>query len=191
MARRDDLPVLKFSDAEAFGTWLATHHKSSPGLWLMIPKKGRGVSGPSYTEALDEALRFGWIDSHKEKHDEDFFLQRFTPRTSRSRWSKVNREKIEALEKAGRMEPAGELEVQRAKEDGRWEAAYDSMSTATVPADLERALKATPKTLSFFEGLSASQRYRVLYSVQEAKRPETRVRRIEKFVGMCARGESP
>lgn len=188
MSRSDDLPVLAFPSAEAFSAWLREHHTSAPGLWLKIPKKKSGIPGPTYAQALDEALRFGWIDSQKNGLDDDFYVQRFSPRAARSRWSKINRDKIAALVAAGRMEAAGMAEVERAKLDGRWDAAYDSPSNARVPADLQAALEAKPKALRFFDALSASNRYAILHQVQEAKRQETRERRIAKFVDMCARG---
>lgn len=187
---KDELPIRGFASAKAFGTWLAKQHTKSPGIWLKIPKRGSGEPGPTYAEALDEALRFGWIDSQKATLDDAFFLQRFTPRGPRSKWSKINRDKIAALIEAGRMEPAGLAAVEAAKQDGRWDAAYDSHRTATVPPDLQLALDADPKAKVFFAGLSSQNRYAILYRIQEAKRADTRAKRIEKFVAMCARGET-
>jgi len=184
-----ELPTLAFADADAFGTWLAEHHASAPGLWLKIPKKASGISGPTYSEALDEALRFGWIDSQKNKLDDDFYLQRFTPRTRRGRWSKINTRKVTALIESGRMEPAGMAEVERAKQDGRWDAAYDPPSTTTMPPDLQAALDADPKARSFFDTLSASSRFVIIRSVESAKQAATRERRIAKYVAMCRNGE--
>ena len=186
-----ELPTLVFDDAEAFGAWLAEHHTSAPGLWLKIPKKASGISGPTYSEALDEALRFGWIDSQKNKFDDDFYLQRFTPRTRRGRWSKINTRKVTALIESGRMEPAGMAEVERAKQDGRWDAAYDPPSTTTMPPDLHAALDADPKARSFFETLSASSRFVIIRHVDSAKQSATRERRIAKYVAMCRNGETP
>ncbi len=187
----DGLPILGFFDAGAFGRWLATHHAESAGLWLKIPKKESGTGGPSYAEALDEALRFGWIDGQKAALDASFYLQRFTPRRARSKWSKINRSKAEALIAAGRMEPAGQAQVDAARADGRWEAAYDSHRTAEIPADLAAALDAAPgNARAFFDGLSSANRYAILYRVQTAKRPETRARRIATCVEMCVRGET-
>jgi uncharacterized protein YdeI (YjbR/CyaY-like superfamily) len=186
----DQLPVRGFASAKALGAWLAKQHAKSPGIWLKIPKRGSGEPGPTYAEALDEALRFGWIDSQKATFDDAFFLQRFTPRGPKSKWSKINRDKAEALIAAGRMEPAGLAAIAAAKRDGRWDAAYDSHRTATVPPDLQRALEANPAALAFFEGLSSQNRYSILYRIQDAKRADTRARRIEKFVAMCARGET-
>jgi uncharacterized protein YdeI (YjbR/CyaY-like superfamily) len=190
MAPRDKLPVLEFRSAQAFGSWLEEHHATAAGLWLKIPKKGNGIPGPTYAEALDEALRFGWIDSQKARLDDDFYMQRFTPRTARSRWSKINRKKVEALVAAGRMAPAGLAAVAKAKQDGRWDGADDSPRTARVPHDLQAALEANPEALRFFEGLTSSNRYAILSRVHEAKRLPTRERRIAKYVAMCARGET-
>lgn len=186
----DDLPIRSFPSATAFGRWLAREHGKSPGMWLKIPKKDRGKAGPTYREALEEALRFGWIDSQKAKLDDDFYLQRFTPRGPQSRWSKINRKNVEALIAAGRMMPAGMKEVDAAKRDGRWKKAYASQSSAKVPADLKAALDANPKARAFFAELNAQNRFSILYRIQDAKRPETRARRIAKFVEMCARGET-
>jgi uncharacterized protein YdeI (YjbR/CyaY-like superfamily) len=186
-----ELPTLHFNDADAFGAWLAEHHASAPGLWLKIPKKASGIAGATYSEALDEALRFGWIDSQKNKLDDDFYLQRFTPRTRRSRWSKVNTKKVGALIDSGRMEPAGMAEVERAKQDGRWDAAYDPPSTTTMPADLQAALDADPAARTFFESLSSSSRFVIIRSVESAKQVATRERRIAKYVTMCRDGEKP
>lgn len=187
---KDQLPIRGFASAQAFGAWLAKQHTKSPGIWLQIPKRGSGKSGPTYAEALDEALRFGWIDSQRATFDDSCFLQRFTPRGAKSKWSKINREKIAVLIAAGRMEPAGLAVVEAAKQDGRWDAAYDSHRTATVPPDLQLALDANPVAKAFFAGLSSQNRYSILYRLQDAKRADTRARRIEKFVGMCARGET-
>lgn len=187
---KDQLPIRGFPSAKAFGSWLAKQHAKSPGIWLMIPKRGSGKPGPTYAEALDEALRFGWIDSQRATFDDSCFLQRFTPRGPKSRWSKINRDKIAALILAGRMQPAGLAAVEAAKQDGRWDAAYDSHRTATVPPDLQLALDANPEAKAFFAGLSSQNRYSILYRIQEAKRADTRARRIVTFVAMCARGET-
>jgi uncharacterized protein YdeI (YjbR/CyaY-like superfamily) len=158
-------------------------------VWLACVKKDAGVPGVTYAEALDVALCHGWIDGQKRKGDERHFLQRFTRRGPRSRWSKINRTRAEALIADGAMLPAGLAEVERARADGRWEAAYDSHRTATVPPDLEAALAAEPAAAAFFAQLDSANRYAVLYRVQEAKRPETRARRIAKYVAMLAAGE--
>jgi uncharacterized protein YdeI (YjbR/CyaY-like superfamily) len=183
-------PVMGFGSAAAWRDWLAREHAASAGLWLKIPKKGCAEPGVGYAEALDEALCHGWIDGQKRPLDEDHWLQGFSPRTPRSKWSKINCGKAEALIAAGRMRPGGLSEVERAKADGRWDAAYDAQSTATVPEDLQRALDSNPAAAEFFAQLDRTNRYAVLYRVQEPKRPETRAKRIEKFVGMLEKHET-
>jgi uncharacterized protein YdeI (YjbR/CyaY-like superfamily) len=189
MSPSDDLPVIPFASREEFEAWLAEHHEQSPGLWVKIAKKHTGFDTVTHPEALDVAICHGWIDGQRQAHDETWFLQRFTPRKPRSRWSKVNRDKATEFISRGTMKPAGMREVERAKADGRWDAAYDGQKTATVPEDLQAALDANPAAREFFETLRGQNRYAILYRVQDAKRPETRARRIEKFVAMCARRE--
>jgi uncharacterized protein YdeI (YjbR/CyaY-like superfamily) len=185
----DELPTHLFAGPEALEAWLEENHVSSDGLWLKIAKKGSGERSVTYGEALELALCFGWIDSQKGGFDETHFLQRFTPRRPRGRWSRINREKAEALIEAGRMRPAGLAEVEAAKADGRWEAAYEGQRTAAVPPDLQRELDANPGAKEFFEGLDGANRYAILYRLEEAKKPETRERRLRKFVAMLERGE--
>jgi uncharacterized protein YdeI (YjbR/CyaY-like superfamily) len=180
---------LRFATPRAFEAWLRKNHASSDGAWLLIAKAGAEEATVTYAQAVDIALCYGWIDGQKKGLDEQHWLQRFTPRRARSLWSKVNREKAEALVKAGRMKPSGMAEITRAKDDGRWEAAYDGARTAAVPPDLQAALDARPKARSFFARLDAANRYAVLWRVQTAKRPETRAKRIETLVDMLARGE--
>ncbi|MFH8259759.1 YdeI family protein [Streptomyces roseolus] len=182
---------MAFDSAEAFEAWLAEHHAVRPGIWLKIRKKAPGVVALDYAQALDVALCYGWIDGQKAKFDEEWWLQRFTPRTRTSRWSKINRDKVAALIAQGRMRPPGQAEIDRAKADGRWEAAYDSPRAATVPDDLAAALAAEPAAAAFFETLDRQNRFAVLYRIQDAKRAETRARRIEKYVAMLAKGEKP
>jgi uncharacterized protein YdeI (YjbR/CyaY-like superfamily) len=179
------------ADAAAWEAWLEAHAAHSAGVWLAIPKKGSGRTAPTYAEALDVALCFGWIDGQKAPLDAAFFLQRFTPRGRRSIWSKRNREHIERLTAAGRMRPAGLTEVERAKADGRWDAAYDGQATAEVPADLRAALDAVPAAAALFAELDSTNRYAILFRIGGAKRAETRARRIDDFVAMLARGETP
>jgi uncharacterized protein YdeI (YjbR/CyaY-like superfamily) len=181
---------MTFASHADWEAWLAEHHASAGGLWIKIAKKASGIPTVTHAEALDTALCFGWIDGQRDKLDADYFLQRFTPRRPRSNWSKVNCGKVEALVAAGRMQPAGLAEVERAQADGRWDAAYEPASSATVPDDLRRALDANPAAADFFATLRGSNRYAVLYRIQAAKRPETRARRIETFVAMLARGET-
>ena len=157
---------------------------------MQIAKKGTGIESVRYPEVLDSAICFGWIDARREALDEEYFLQRFTPRRRRSRWSRVNREKAERLIAEGRMRPPGLAEVERAKADGRWEAAYESPSRITVPDDLRRELEARPKARASFEELNSQNRYAILYRLEEAKRPETRARRLAKYVAMLEAGET-
>ncbi len=185
----DDLPTLLFATAADLEAWLEENHAESEGIWLKIAKKGAPEPSATYAEALDLALCCGWIDSQKRGHDETHFLQRFTPRRPRGRWSRINREKAEALIAAERMRPAGLAEVEAAKADGRWEAAYEGQRTARVPADLQRELDASPAAAEFFAALDGANRYAVIYRLEEAKKPETRERRLRKFVAMLERGE--
>jgi uncharacterized protein YdeI (YjbR/CyaY-like superfamily) len=184
-----DLPVLSFPSPAAFGSWLADHHESSVGLWVKIARKGSGNDSLTYAEAVDVALCHGWIDSQSRSFDDAHWLQRFSPRTARSRWSKINRDKVTRLIESGEMRPAGLREVERAKVDGRWDAAYDSSRTAVVPDDLLAALAGDAAAREFFAGLDSRNRYAVLHRIAEAKKPETRARRIEKFVAMLAKAE--
>jgi uncharacterized protein YdeI (YjbR/CyaY-like superfamily) len=184
-----EVPILSFSDARAWSKWLAASHAASRGVWLKIAKKGSKSASVTYAEALEVALAWGWIDGQKGKLDESWWLQRFTPRGPKSICSKVNREKALALIDAGTMKAPGLAEVERAKRDGRWEAAYDSQSRATVPPDLAKALAANVRAARFFETLNSSNRYAVLFRIHTAKKAETRAMRIEKFIAMLARHE--
>jgi uncharacterized protein YdeI (YjbR/CyaY-like superfamily) len=187
----DELPRLVFESQAAWAKWLDKEHSKSGGIWIKIAKKDSGTPSVTYPEAVEVALCYGWIDGQMRGLDDRFYVQRFTPRRTRSRWSKINVGKVERLIAAGKMKPAGLREVERAKADGRWEAAYDSPSTATVPGDLAAAFKRKPQAKEFFDTLTGAQRYSILYSIQDAKRPETRTRRIAKFVDMLERGEKP
>ncbi len=184
MGNGPDLPVIPFASRESWEHWLGEHHAVSGGLWLKIAKKAAGVESVSYAEALEVALCYGWIDGQKASFDERYWLQRFTPRKARSKWSKVNREKATKLIEEGRMRPAGLREVERAKADGRWDAAYEPQSTAAVPEDLRRELERHQTAGEFFATLDSANRYAILYGIADAKRPETRARRIEKYVAM-------
>ena len=184
-----ELPVLLFEDEAAWDTWLKEHHGTSSGVWLQLAKKNAGLRSVSYAEALDVALCYGWIDSQKKSYDAASWLQRFTPRARRSIWSKINVEKVQDLSEAGRMQPAGLLAVEQAKADGRWNAAYDSQSTATVPEDFQAALEGNPEAKAFFSTLDRANRYAVLFRIQTAKRPETRARKISRFIEMLQRHE--
>lgn len=190
MALKGELPVIAFPSKAAFEEWLEANHENADGLWIKFAKKGSGIKTVTYTEAVDVALCFGWIDGLVNKLDEHYYLQRFTPRRPRSKWSQINRDKAEALVAAGAMRPAGLREIERAKADGRWAAAYASPSKMEVPDDLRAALQANPKAGAFFEQISKTNRYAILYRVHDAKRPETRARRIAQFVAMLERGET-
>lgn len=185
----DDLPILLFGTPADLEQWLEQNHAGSSGLWLKIAKKGSGVESVNYAQALELALCFGWIDSQKRGFDERFFLQRFTPRRPRGKWSLINREKAEALIASSAMRPAGLAEVEAAKADGRWEAAYAGQRTAEVPEDLQRELDRSDAAREFFATLDSANRYAILYRLQEAKKPETRERRLRKFIAMLERGE--
>jgi uncharacterized protein YdeI (YjbR/CyaY-like superfamily) len=179
-----ELPVLPFPSSESWDEWLAEHHDSSDGLWVKIAKKATGIATVAYPEVLESALSYGWIDGQRKALDETWFLQKFTPRRARSRWSRINRDKAEGLIASGRMKPAGLREVERAKADGRWDAAYESQRSIEVPDDLRRELDADPAAREFFEGLDSQNRYAILYRLHDAKRPETRARRLAQFVAM-------
>jgi uncharacterized protein YdeI (YjbR/CyaY-like superfamily) len=179
----DDLPTLAFSSQKKWEAWLEANDTSA-GVWLKIAKKGSGIESVTHPEALESALCHGWIDGQRRRFDDEFFLQKFTPRTARSPWSRINREKAEELVAGGRMRPQGLAEMERAKADGRWDAAYEPQSTATVPADLKRELDQHPEAAAFFAALDSRNRYAILYRLQDAKRPETRARRLAEFVAM-------
>jgi uncharacterized protein YdeI (YjbR/CyaY-like superfamily) len=185
-----DLPVMELASAEAWDKWLAKHHASSPGVWLKIAKKGTGVATVTMPEVIETALCWGWIDGLRHRHDDVYFRQRMTPRKRGSRWSRINRDKAEALIAAGRMQPAGHREVEAARADGRWDAAYAGSRTITVPDDLTRALRRNAAARRAFEQLDSRNRYAILYRIQDAKRSETRARRIEQFVTMLAEGRT-
>jgi len=189
MSMADELPIHLFAGPAELEAWLEENHASSEGLWLKIAKKGASEPSVTYAEALELALCFGWIDSQKRGFDETHFLQRFTPRRPRGRWSKINREKVEALFEEGKIRPTGLAEVEAAKADGRWEAAYEGQRTAKVPPDLQRELDANPAAAEFFASLSSANRYAIIYRLDDAKKPETRERRLKKFVAMLERGE--
>jgi len=196
-----DLPTLDFRDRSGWERWLEANHESSPGVWLKLARKGsgagtvtkaqgEGVGTVTKAEALEEAIRFGWIDAQVRRHDDAFWLQRFTPRGPRSKWSQVNRRKATELIEQGRMRPAGLAQVEAAKNDGRWDAAYAPQSTVAVPDDFQRALDANPEADEFFATLKRSERYSFLYRIYDAKRPETRARRIDQYVAMLAEGKT-
>jgi uncharacterized protein YdeI (YjbR/CyaY-like superfamily) len=184
------LPVMAFGSATAWEEWLGRQPRLSKGIWLKLAKQDSGIRSVSKTEAIDGALCHGWIDGQLQKYDENCWLIRFTPRGARSKWSKLNQGRAQALMDQGRMSAAGLEEVSRAKADGRWEAAYAPQSTAEVPADLQAALNKNAKARRMFSELDRVNRYAILYRVHDARKPETRAARIDKFVKMLARGET-
>jgi uncharacterized protein YdeI (YjbR/CyaY-like superfamily) len=183
---KDGDSILELRSVAAWNAWLRANHDRSAGVLLRIPKKGASDSTLTYAAALEAALAWGWIDGQKRALDDAAWLQRFTRRTRRSPWSKINRAKAEALIASGQMQEPGLAEVDRAKRDGRWERAYDGARTSTVPDDLAEALDGNPRARAFFETLDAANRYAILYRVTTAKLPETRANRIATFVAMCA-----
>jgi len=186
-----DLPELLVGDAGEWRRWLSDHHADSQGVWLVLAKKGTvDPTTVSYDEALDEAICFGWIDGQLGRRDAATFRRRFTPRKARSPWSQLNAAIAERLIATGRMHRSGEDEVRQAKEDGRWEAAYAGQASIEVPEDLVTALSANPRANAMFEMLTSANRYAILYRIGNAKKPETRSRRIGQFVEMLARGET-
>jgi uncharacterized protein YdeI (YjbR/CyaY-like superfamily) len=185
---KTDYPLKAFKTQRAFETWLSTNHAKREGIRIKMAKKASGIESVDYAEALEVALCYGWIDGQSKSIDEQWFWQRFTPRRARSLWSKRNRDIVLRLIAEQRMQPAGLAEIERAKADGRWEAAYDSPANAKVPADLAAALKAWPKAKRFFEKLDAQNRYAILHRLMIAKKPETRAKRIATFVAMLREG---
>ena len=185
-----DLPVIAFKSQVAWHDWLASQAVDCKGVWLKLAKKSSGIVSVSKAEAVDNALCHGWIDGQLDSFDDQHSLVRFTPRRQTSKWSERNRTRALQLVELGRMLPAGLKEIERAKQNGRWETAYAPQSTSEVPDDLLKALARNKKAARFFETLSGANRYAILYRVHNAKKPETRVARIEKFVAMLAAGET-
>jgi uncharacterized protein YdeI (YjbR/CyaY-like superfamily) len=184
------LPVIAFADAAALEAWLAEQPRDCPGIWLKLAKKGSSIASVSKAEAVDAALCHGWIDGQLDRWDEASWLVRFTPRRARSKWSLVNRERAEALIAEGRIQPGGLAEIVAAKADGRWADAYPPHSRAEPPPELQSALDASPSAAAFFATLKGANRYGLIYRVLDAKRPETRAKRIAEFVAMLERGET-
>jgi len=189
VAKREQ-PVVSFASAEEMDNWLVEHGEDSDGISLKFAKKASGIESVVYAEAVEIALCHGWIDGQAKRLDESYYLQRFTPRRARSKWSRINREKADSLITEGRMRAGGLREVERAKEDGRWDEAYDSPATATVPEDFQAALDAEPAAREFFASLGATKRYSFLYRIQDAKRPETRAKRIAEYVELLRAGRT-
>lgn len=182
-------PALWFEDQEAWFSWLRENHATSSGVWLRVAKKDANARSVSYRQAVDAALCFGWIDGQKKSDDESYWLQRFTPRSEKSLWSKINREKAIRLIELGQMHAAGLRQVERAKRDGRWDGAYDPPSGATIPADFQAVLDKIPGAKAFFASLDSRNRYAILFRIQTAKKVETRAKRIEQFAEMLSRQE--
>jgi uncharacterized protein YdeI (YjbR/CyaY-like superfamily) len=184
MTTERDLPILELADRHAWELWLEFNHESSSGVWLKLAKRGAASATVAHGEALEEALRYGWIDGQAQPCDESFWLVRFTPRRPRSKWSQNNREKAMRLIEQGRMKPAGHAAIEAAKADGRWEAAYPPQATATVPEDFQRELDRKPEAKDFFEKLTGANRYAFLYRLHHVRKPETRAERIASYVAM-------
>lgn len=186
----DSDPVMEFRSASEWEEWLKNEHNISKGVWLKFAKKGTGITTVNYQEALDVALCWGWIDGISRRLDETYYLQRFTPRGKRSMWSKINVEKVAALINARRMMPAGLAEVERAKTDGRWERAYASPKNIVMHNEFAQALKNNKKAAAFYESLNKTKKYPFLFRVQEAKKPETRMNRIKKYIILLEEGKT-
>ena len=186
----DSMSPMYFASQAEWAQWLARHHDDTSAVWLRHAKKGAPHPSVSYAEALEVALCFGWIDGIKKKDDAHFWIQRWTPRKAGSIWSKVNRENALRYIAEGKMQPSGLAAIERARADGRWEAAYDSASNSSVPPDLQAAFDGHPGAAAFFATVNAQNRYAVLFRIQTARKPETRARRISEFAAMLARGET-
>ena len=180
---------MPFTSRKNWAAWLAREHKKSQGVWLQLAKKNSGLASVTYEEALEEALCYGWIDGQKKGFDDEYWLQKFTPRGPKSIWSKINTEKAEGLIASGKMRPAGLKAIEAAKQDGRWQAAYASQKNITTPADFQLALDQNDKARAFFSTLKSAERYSILFRIHTAKRPETRQKRIQQFIEMLERNE--
>jgi uncharacterized protein YdeI (YjbR/CyaY-like superfamily) len=187
--RKAEDPVKLFKDQSVWAAWLQEHHRKASGIWLRLAKKGSGLHSVSYREALESALCYGWIDGQKKPENDKTWRQRFVPRSDKSIWSKINREKAKALIKNGRMTAAGREAIERAKANGRWTGAYDSPSRSTVPEDFQAALDANARSNSFFQTLDRANRYAILFRIQTVKKAETRERKIKEFIAMLERKE--
>jgi uncharacterized protein YdeI (YjbR/CyaY-like superfamily) len=181
---KGDLPILLFDNQQGLEAWLKLNHTDSNGIWIKIAKKGSDCTSIDYAGAVESALCYGWIDSQAASLDEQYYLQKFSPRKPRSKWSKLNTQKAEALIASGRMQPSGYRQVELAKADGRWEAAYDPQSQISIPLDFQNALDGNLKAMEFFSTLNSQNRNAILHRLQDAKNPETRSTRIKKFIGM-------
>jgi uncharacterized protein YdeI (YjbR/CyaY-like superfamily) len=186
---KDDLPALSFATPKDWEAWLKKNHSDPTGIWLKIAKKDSGIRSVTYSEGLDGALCYGWIDGQKAPFDDQYWLQKFTPRRPKSGWSKINCDRASSLIENGKMKAPGQRQVDLAKADGRWDSAYDSQSKITVPADLQKELDKNPQAARFFGTLNSVNRYAILYRIQTAKKAETRAARIQKFVDMLSKNQ--
>jgi uncharacterized protein YdeI (YjbR/CyaY-like superfamily) len=184
-----ELPTVGFDSPGAWNDWLEEHHASSRGIWLKFAKKDSGIPSPTYAEALKVALCWGWIDGQKRGFDDRYWLQRFTPRGKKSLWSRINCAHVEGLIAAGEMRPAGLAQVEAARADGRWDAAYAGQKTIAIPEDLAAVFAAEPKVAAHFASLASSQRYAFLYRLETARKPETRQKRFVEFVALLRQGK--
>lgn len=187
---RAGLPILAFADADALDRWLESQSQDSPGLWIKFAKARSKIASVTKAQAIDLALCHGWIDGQLDKYDDAYWLVRFTPRKARSKWSQVNRRRATELLRAGRIRPSGLAQIEAAKADGRWDAAYAPASTAEVPADLQAALDKSPDAAAFFAQLTGANRYAILYRIGAVKKPDTRARKIRDFIAMLERRET-
>jgi uncharacterized protein YdeI (YjbR/CyaY-like superfamily) len=187
--KSNELPVMFFGEQQSLENWLENNHDTSPGIRLQIAKKNSGVVTVSYDEALESVLCYGWVDSQKEKFDEKMWVQRFTPRGAKSIWSKVNKDKAELLITNGRMKPSGFKAIEVAKKNGQWDKAYESQSIASLPEDFAIELERNVKAKAFYDTLDRQNKYSFLFRIHNAKKPETRAKRIQQFVTMLEKGE--
>ena len=184
-----DLPILFFATEQDWADWLHKNHATSNGVWLKFAKKASGIASVNHATTLDPALCYGWIDGQTKSLDDTFYLQKYTPRRPKSIWSKINIGKVEKLIADGKMQPAGQAVIEAAKADGRWDQAYDSPANITIPDDFQAVLDANPKAKAFYATLNKTNSYAILWSIATAKKPETRQRRIDKYIDMLNRGE--
>ena len=190
MKNTDKLPILLFENQQDWETWLSEQHADSDGIWLKLAKKATGIASVNYSDALDSAICYGWIDGQKASFDDQYWLQKFTPRRSKSIWSKINCERAIALVAQGRMQPAGLKQIELAKNDGRWDKAYESQGRITIPADFQSELDNNPKAKDFFNTLNSVNRYAILFRIHNAQKPETRTARINKFIAMLSNNQT-
>jgi uncharacterized protein YdeI (YjbR/CyaY-like superfamily) len=186
---KPELPTLTFASQEKWADWLAKNHDTSEGVWMKLAKKDSGIPSITIVEALDMALCYGWIDGQRGSFDDKYYLQKYTPRRSKSIWSKINVEKVARLIKSGQMKPAGLKAIEAAKADGRWAKAYDGQKNMSVPEDFQTALNKSIKAKSFFETLNSVNRYAILFRIHNVRKSETRMRKIKKFIEMLEKNE--